>query len=156
MTNTSLVTGFYKLSVDERIRHVQEFSQLSPEEVSMLKQPSALPMDTVDRMVENVIGKFEMPLGVAANFFINGRDYFVPMAIEEPSVIAAASNAAKLSRSGGGIHAGNTGPVMIAQIQTVGLPDPFRAKMAILEHKEEIIAFAKSRIRCWWSSAVAP
>ena len=90
-------------------------------------------------MVENLIGIMEVPMGVAVNFLINGRDYLIPMAIEEPSVIAAASNAAKMAREGGGFTTSSTGPVMIGQIQAVGIDDPNGARLNILEKKEEII-----------------
>jgi hydroxymethylglutaryl-CoA reductase len=90
-------------------------------------------------MVENLIGVMEVPMGVAVNFMINGRDYLIPMAIEEPSVIAAASNAAKMAREGGGFTTSSTGPVMIGQIQVVGIADPNGARLNILEKKEELI-----------------
>lgn len=145
MKKTSQISGFYKLSIEERIQILKEFAGLEPEDVELLKRPGALPIERADKMVENVIGKIEIPLGVAANFLINGREYFVPMATEEPSVIAAASNAAKLTRSKNGITTSNTGPVMISQIQTVGVNDPFGAKMAILENRQEIIEQANNQ-----------
>ncbi|NPV44383.1 MAG: hydroxymethylglutaryl-CoA reductase, degradative [Firmicutes bacterium] len=145
MKKTSQISGFYKLSVEERIQILKEFAALETEDVELLKRPGALPIERADKMVENVIGKIEIPLGVASNFLINGREYFVPMATEEPSVIAAASNAAKLTRSKNGITTSNTGPVMISQIQTVGVNDPFGAKMAILENRQEIIEQANNQ-----------
>lgn len=145
MKKTSKISGFYKLTIEERIQIVKEFADLKPEEVELLKTPGALSIERADKMVENVIGKIEIPLGVASNFLINGKEYFVPMATEEPSVIAAASNAAKLTRSKNGITTSNTGPVMISQIQTVGVNDPFGAKMAILENRQEIIEQANNQ-----------
>lgn len=145
MPHTSQVPGFYKLSIEERINHVKELANLSTEDINTLLSQPSLPMELADKMIENVISKFELPMGVAANFLVNDKEYFIPMAIEEPSVVAAASNAAKLTRSGGGIKTSNTGPIMAAQIQTVGLEDPFRAKFAILEHKQEIMDFANSQ-----------
>jgi hydroxymethylglutaryl-CoA reductase len=142
---TSIISGFYKLSRKERIDILKDFAGLDEADVALLKSAEPLPMERAEKMVENVVGKMEIPLGLAANFLINGREYFIPMAIEEPSVIAAASHAAKLTISRGGITASNTGPVMIAQIQTVHVPDPFAARMAIYENKEEIIARANEQ-----------
>jgi len=96
-------------------------------------------------MIENVIGVFPIPLGVAVNFLINGRDYLIPMAIEEPSVVAAASYGAKMAREGGGIFTSSTEPIMIGQIQSVGIKDPYRAKMSILEAKDEILKKANEQ-----------
>ena len=96
-------------------------------------------------MIENVIGAIPVPLGVATNFLVNGKDYIVPMAIEEPSVVAAASNAAKMARKHGGFHTSNTGPVMIGQIQTVRIKDPFRARMDILAHRDELLKKANDQ-----------
>jgi hydroxymethylglutaryl-CoA reductase len=96
-------------------------------------------------MVENVIGTFELPLGVAGNFTVNGRDYLVPMAVEEPSVVAAASFMAKLAREGGGFEASSTGPLMRAQVQVIGITDPYGARLALLRARDEILAVANSR-----------
>ncbi|MCZ7391910.1 MAG: hydroxymethylglutaryl-CoA reductase, degradative [Candidatus Methanoperedens sp.] len=139
MTKTSKLSGFYKLSPKERLKVVSEFSSLTEEEASCISATGALSHDAADRMVENVIGVMEVPLGVAVNFLINGKDYLIPMAIEEPSVIAAAGNAAKMAREGGGFTTSSTGPVMIGQIQAVGIADPNFARVNILEKKDEII-----------------
>ncbi len=139
MAKTSKLSGFYKLSPEERLKVVSEFSGLTHEEEACISASGALSLDAADRMVENLIGLMEVPMGVAVNFLINGRDYLIPMAIEEPSVIAAASNAAKMAREGGGFRTSSTGPLMIGQIQAVGIADPNGAKMNILEKKEEII-----------------
>jgi hydroxymethylglutaryl-CoA reductase len=96
-------------------------------------------------MVENVIGTFELPLGVAGNFTVNGRDYLVPMAVEEPSVVAAASFMAKLAREGGGFEASSTGPLMRAQVQVIGITDPHGARLALLRARDQILAVANSR-----------
>ncbi|HWR26777.1 MAG TPA: hydroxymethylglutaryl-CoA reductase, degradative [candidate division Zixibacteria bacterium] len=139
MTKTSKISGFYKLSPEERLKLVSEFSGLAEEEASCISATGALSLDAADRMVENLIGVMEVPMGVAVNFLINGKDYLIPMAIEEPSVIAAASNAAKMARESGGFTTSSTGPVMIGQIQAVGIPDPAGARMSILEKRDEII-----------------
>ncbi|MCX9014328.1 MAG: hydroxymethylglutaryl-CoA reductase, degradative [Candidatus Methanoperedens sp.] len=139
MTKTSKISGFYKLSPADRLKSVSEFSGLTTEEVSDISTTGALDIDAADRMVENVIGVMEVPMGVAVNFLVNGKDYLIPMATEEPSVIAAASNSAKMARDAGGFTTSNTGPVMIGQIQAVGIADPHGARMTILENKDEII-----------------
>ena len=139
MVKTSKISGFYKQSPEERLKIVSEFSGLTEEEASCIGATGALSLDSADRMVENLIGVMEVPMGVAVNFLINGRDYLIPMAIEEPSVIAAASNSAKMAREGGGFATSSTGPVMIGQIQAVGIKDPNGARLNILEKKEEII-----------------
>jgi len=145
MRRTSAFTGFYKLSVEERLQIVRQFANLTDEEESTLKKSSALPIDIADRMIENVVGVFPVPLGVAVNFLINRRDYLIPMAIEEPSVVAAASYAAKMVRDGGGFHTSTTMPIMIGQIQTVGVKDPYRARMAIYSNKEDILKKANEQ-----------
>lgn len=136
---TSAISGFYKMSIDERLKFVKEFAGLTDEEVNMLRGSGSLSLDLADRMIENVIGIFPMPMGVAVNFLVNGRDYLVPMVIEEPSVVAAASYGAKMTRSSGGIYASSTEPIMIGQIQTVGVKNPHRARMAILDAREKIL-----------------
>jgi len=142
---TSRIPGFYKLSVDERLERVKEFAGLTDEEVELLRRTGALEIEQANRMVENVVGTTELPLGIATNFLINGRDYLVPMAIEEPSVIAAASNAAKMARERGGFQAESTDPIMIGQIQLLGVRDPYKAEEAILSNKEEIIKIANEQ-----------
>jgi hydroxymethylglutaryl-CoA reductase len=145
MGKTSELSGFYKLPVADRVRLVKEFAGLNDEEASLLQKPGALGLDVANRMVENLVGVMPVPLGVGVNFLINGRDFVVPMAIEEPSVIAAASNAAKMSRAKGGFHATSTDPIMIGQIQTTGVQDSHRARFEILAHKAEILKQANEQ-----------
>jgi len=140
-----MISGFYKLSPKERLAVVKELADLTDEEVTLLQQTGSLPLELADRMIENVVGAFPVPLGIAVNFLINGRDYLIPMAIEEPSVVAAASNAAKMARDGGGFHTSSTGPIMIGQIQAVGIKDPHAARMRILDAKEEILKKANDQ-----------
>lgn len=105
----------------------------------------ALPLATANGMIENVIGTFELPLGVATNFTVNGRDYLVPMAVEEPSVVAAASYMAKIVRACGGFAASTTDPVMRAQVQVLGISDPAAARERLLAAANDLIALANSR-----------
>ena len=145
MSKNSEFSGFYKLPVAERVNLIKGFAGLSDEEAKLLQRPSALDLDVANRMVENLVGIMPVPLGVAVNFLINGREVVVPMAIEEPSVIAAASNAAKMARAKGGFHATSTDPIMIGQIQVVGVQDAHRARFEILARKEEILKKANDQ-----------
>jgi len=142
---TSQLPGFYKLSPKERVQLVKEFAGLTGEEVNLLQSTGSLDMDLANRMIENVVGAFPVPLGVAVNFLINKRDYLIPMAIEEPSVVAAASYAAKMVREGGGFITNSTASIMIGQIQAVRIKDPHGAKMAIYAAKEEILKKANEQ-----------
>lgn len=144
MTRTSSVSGFYKLSPKRRLEIVKEFAGLSEEEFELLQRGNSLSLKVADRMIENVIGTFPLPLGIAVNFLVNDRDYLVPMAIEEPSVVAAASYAAKMVRVGGGFHTSSTPPIMIGQIQVVKLKDPEKARKLVLEAKNRIMEKANS------------
>jgi hydroxymethylglutaryl-CoA reductase len=139
MERTSKISGFYKLPPQERLGIVKQFAGLSDEDAASIGAVGALKYDQLDRMVENVIGSMPVPLGIAVNFFINGKDYLVPMAIEEPSVIAAASNAAKMAREKGGFTTSSTGPVMRGLIQVTGIKDPYSARFAVLSDKQNII-----------------
>jgi len=145
MKKTSQVSGFYKLSPKERMKYVKDFADLTDEEVKILQSTGSLELELADRMIENVVGTFPLPLGIAMNFLINGRDYLIPMAIEEPSVVAAATYAAKMARKKGGFFTSSTDPVMIGQIQAVDIRDPFAAKMKILAAKKEILQKANEQ-----------
>ena len=145
MGKSSQISGFYKLNPKERVQLVKEFADLTDEEVRLLQSTGSLDLDLANRMIENVVGAFPVPLGIAVNFLINKRDYLIPMAIEEPSVIAAASNAARMTRDGGGFFTSSTDPIMIGQIQTVRIKDPDGAKMAILAAKDEILKKANEQ-----------
>lgn len=139
MKKTSQISGFYKLAPEERIKYVKDFADLTEKEIDILQSTGALEMELADRMIENVVGTFPLPLGIAMNFHINGKDYMIPMAIEEPSVVAAATYAAKMALKSGGFFTSSTDPVMIGQIQAVDIKDPFAAKMKILAAKKEIL-----------------
>lgn len=112
---------------------------------ALLSGSDVLPLHVANGMIENVVGKFELPLGVATNFVVNGREYLVPMAVEEPSVVAAASYMAKLVAANGGFHARADRPIMRAQIQVIGLGDPFGARQRLFEAREALIEKANSR-----------
>jgi len=142
---TSYISGFYKLSIEERVEKLKEFADLTDEEIALLKKFGALDIEIADRMIENVVGTMPLPLGIATNFIINGEEYLVPMAVEETSVVAAASNAAKMCRSKGGLFAYATEPIMIGQIQLVNVKDPYGAKVAIYGEKEKILEIANEQ-----------
>ncbi len=141
----SSISGFYKLSPKERLQLLKKLVGLSDDEVALLQNTGSLPLDLADNMIENVVGVMPMPLGIAVNFLINKRDYLVPMAIEEPSVVAAASNAAKMARDGGGFYTSSTLPIMIGQIQAVNVKDPYAARMRVIQSKEEILKKANEQ-----------
>jgi len=132
-----VLTSIYKKEV-ARVR------QISPEQASALEGNASLPMATADGMIENVIGRFELPLGIATNFEINHRDYLIPMAVEEPSVVAAASFMAKLVKQNGGFTTSSTAPVMRGQIQLLEVGDLDAAKASLLTAQDEIIALANT------------
>ncbi len=142
---TSKISGFYKLSPAERLEIVKDFADLTEEEVNAIKHTGGMKIDQVDLMIENVAGTFDVPLGIATNFLINGKDYLIPMAIEEPSVVAAASNSAKMARAKGGFETSSTEPVMIGQIQLADIKDTKKAMEDILSKKGEIIELANQQ-----------
>ncbi len=139
---TSRIEGFYKLPLEERLRVVAEFAGLADEEVKTLLNFGNLPREVAERMIENVIGGMTYPFAVAVNFLINGRDYIVPMVIEEASVVAAASNAARMLRYGKGIIAEAGPQEMIGQVHLVNVTAPQAKAAKILEHKQEILEHA--------------
>jgi hydroxymethylglutaryl-CoA reductase len=145
MKKSSSGSGFYKLTPKERLRFVKNSAGLTDEECSLLQDTGSLSLDLADRMIENVVGVIPIPLGIGVNFLINKRDYLIPMAIEEPSVVAAASYAAKMTRDGGGFHTSSTLPIMIGQIQAVDIKDPNAAKLRIIQAKEEILKKANDQ-----------
>jgi hydroxymethylglutaryl-CoA reductase len=145
MNKSSSIQGFYKHSLKERLQFVKGFADLTNEEVALLQNTGSLPLDLADRMIENVVGAIPIPLGIGVNFLINRHDYLIPMAIEEPSVVAAASYAAKMVRDGGGFFTNSTPPIMIGQIQVVGVKDPYAARIRVIQAKEEIIKKANDQ-----------
>lgn len=144
MSNTR-VPGFYRLSTKERFDIVTEGRNLTDDQLKYLSGELPLSMDLADSMIENVIGQIGIPLGIATNFKINGKDMFIPMATEEPSVVAAASNAAKATYEHGGFFTSMSGTIMRGQIQVLNVADPYAARAKIFEHKEEILAYCNEK-----------
>ncbi|MEM7819509.1 MAG: hydroxymethylglutaryl-CoA reductase, degradative [Candidatus Aenigmatarchaeota archaeon] len=140
------ISGFHELNMNERLNIVKKFAKLTDKEIKLLKSGSCL-NKLADKMIENVIGTIQLPIGIATNFLINGRDYLIPMAIEESSVVAAASHSAKLARPGGGFYASSDEPLMIGQIQIVGVKesDFEKIKKIILKNKNKIIEIANNK-----------
>lgn len=145
MAKSSNISGFYKLSIPERLKIIKEQADLSDDDVNVLSKTGALSLEQADRMIENVVGTTEYPIGIGCNFMIDGKDYLVPMALEEPSVVAAASNMAKVARAKGGFFTSATEPVMIGQIQVTDVADPYFAMQAILSRKSDIIELANKQ-----------
>lgn len=147
MITDSTLPGFRGLPPDERLARIAAKAGLTDGERDRIATGNALPLQIANGMIENVIGKFELPYAVAGYFQVNGRDVLVPMVVEEPSVVAAASFMAKLARASGGFQTSSTGPLMRAQIQILGLRDPHGARLAILQQRQAIVDMANSRDR---------
>lgn len=138
MDKSSRLSGFYQLDQQARLEKIQAFCGLDEQTVRAIEQSSALPFDLLDRLVENAIGGFTVPVGLATNMIVDGRDVIVPMATEESSVIAAVGNTAKQCRDTGGFFTSISATDMIAQVQLVQVCDPWAAKLKVLEHRDEI------------------
>jgi len=138
----SVFEGFYKKSPAERLDVLAKHAGLSPQEKALLAKSGALELDAANRMIENVFSTHALPLGLATNFLVNGKEYVVPFALEEPSVVAAASYAAKLARSKGGFTASADDSIMIGQLQLVKLPDAAKALKELLKEKDKLVAQA--------------
>ncbi len=138
---SSRLPGFYKLPIAERLKMVADWAGLDETEQAVLTG-RGLQAGQANMMIENVLGTFELPLGIACNFLINGRDYIIPMAVEEPSVLAGVSYAAKLIRAGGGFQTEASDPVMIGQIQVLDVPDMDAAIAAIAANKQKLMDLA--------------
>lgn len=136
---TSRLPGFYNLSLEERRAALSSLARLEADELAALSGEGGLSAEQADHMIENVVGLYALPLGVATNFVVNGRDVLVPMAIEEPSVVAGASFMARLARAGGGFIAQADPPEMIGQLQVLEVPDLEAARRALLEQKERLL-----------------
>ncbi len=140
----SRIPGFYRLDVEARHAELKTRFGLSDEDLAVLADGAALTTERADKMVENCVGVFGLPVGLGLNFQINGRDYAVPMVVEEPSVVAAVSNMARLVRDHGGFSADADESVMISQVQVVGAPDPDSAEQALWAARARILARANA------------
>jgi hydroxymethylglutaryl-CoA reductase len=142
---TSKISGFYTKTHKERLSIIKEFANLDDKEISLLKNFNSLHFESANRMIENVVSVMPIPLGVATNFLINNADYLVPMALEEPSVIAAASKGAKLARFAGGFIASSSEPIMIGQIQLTNVKNIKKAISQIEQNKTYLIEHANKQ-----------
>jgi len=142
MSRSSRLSGFYQKNIAERAALVAAWANLSAADVNLLRE--GLSVEQADGMSENVIGRYALPLGIGANFTVNGVDYLVPMVTEEPSVVAAVSFAARLARTCGGFATGSTEPVMVAQVQLLDMPDLEAAEASILAARAELLALANT------------
>ncbi|MFE9244139.1 hydroxymethylglutaryl-CoA reductase, degradative [Nocardiopsis sp. NPDC006938] len=144
MVHTSRLSGLRSLTVAERRTRLASAAGLDETVFDALDQ-HGLSVAAADHMIENAVGVMGVPVGVATNFTVNGHDVLVPMATEEPSVVAAASNAARIARVRGGFHTSSTGPVMQAQVQVVDVTDPESARLRVLEARDELVALANAQ-----------
>ncbi|MGD8831941.1 MAG: hydroxymethylglutaryl-CoA reductase, degradative, partial [Pseudomonadales bacterium] len=141
----SRIPNFFKMTVAERISALRERGLLGEQDVRALATADhTLRLPVADKMIENVVGVFGLPMGLGLNFLINGRDYVIPLVVEEPSIVAGLSGAARMARLGGGFSASSTEPILIGQVQTVNVDDPEQARERLLEQREEILALANS------------
>jgi hydroxymethylglutaryl-CoA reductase len=141
----SRIPHFYKMTVNERVRTVRDRGLVCLEDYQTLQSGRhTLSVQLADKMIENVIGVMGLPVGLGLNFLINGKDYVVPLVVEEPSIVAALSSAAKLARLAGGFKVESQDPLLIGQVQIVDVPNPARAKAALLQRKSEILNLANS------------
>jgi hydroxymethylglutaryl-CoA reductase len=137
---------FYEMNLAQRLNHLKALTNISQHDIEILRNPTSFTFVNANRMVENAIGVFSLPLGIATNFVINKKKYLVPMAIEEPSVIAAASKAAKIAKNNGGFIAECNKSLMIGQVQIVSLTISLNtARMRLNTHKKEILRIANSK-----------
>ena len=141
---TSRLSGFYKLDQQQRLKVLQTFANLEESTLSHLANTGNTHFELVDRLVENAVGVMNVPLGIATNLRVDGRDVLVPMATEESSVIAAVGNAARQCRDSGGIFTSFSGSLMIAQVQLVNVSDPWAARARLLEQREQIAAICNA------------
>src|SRR5579872_1177226 len=139
MARTSRFPGFYNITLQERRALVSEATAASLQDIERALEAGGLDAETADKFVENVLGTYSLPYGVALNVRVNGHDYVVPMVIEEPSVVAAASNAAKMVRAGGGFQGEVDAPLMTCQVQLIEVADTARSAEALAAHKAEIL-----------------
>ncbi|QCI68780.1 hydroxymethylglutaryl-CoA reductase, degradative [Phreatobacter stygius] len=142
---SSRLENYRNLSPADRLAGLVEAAELSQADLALLASPGALPVERANGMIENVVGTFELPFGIATNFTVNGRDYLIPMVVEEPSVVAAASYMARIVRPHGGFETSSSAPMMRAQVQVIGLTDPHGARLRLLGARDRIIEAANAR-----------
>jgi hydroxymethylglutaryl-CoA reductase len=143
---TSRLPAFYKITVPERRAAVADATGVTPDDMAGCLAAGGLDCEVADKFVENVLGTYALPYGVALNVRVNGTDYVVPMVVEEPSVVAAASSAAKMIRAGGGFTAEHDAPIMISQIQLYDVPDDARAAAAIVDAQASLLEQASRAV----------
>ena len=132
--------GFYRLSIGERLKRVYEQGWIGQDDLNSLREGQhILPIDRADKMIENVVGVMGLPMGLGLNFRVNQKDYLVPLVVEEPSIIAALSSAAKTFLASGGMHSALEESLLIGQIQVVNPPDAEQARNQILFHRDELL-----------------
>ncbi len=141
----SEISGFYKLSMKERRELLSKLIKFNENDISLLENLGYFTESQIDTIIENVVGSYQLPIGIACNFKVNNKDYLIPMVIEEPSVVAAASNAAKIARKHGGFQSEDVKSVMISQIQITQLQDINVAKKEIMDHKDQILKMANEQ-----------
>ncbi|MBY8981663.1 MAG: hydroxymethylglutaryl-CoA reductase, degradative [Candidatus Lokiarchaeota archaeon] len=141
----SAISGFYKLKVEERQQIIAKQLELNEDDLNLLKNYGYFKPEQLDTMIENVIGSYQLPFGIACNFKINSKDFLIPMVIEEPSVVAAASNAARIARKHGGFQSDKVKSIMISQIQITNLTNIDIAEKEILANKQKIIEYANEQ-----------
>ena len=139
------ISGFYKLTMEERHKLLSTLLNLNPGDLDILKELGYFTPNQIDTLIENVVGSYQLPFGLAFNFKINERDYIIPMVIEEPSVVAAASNAAKMARKHGGFHSEEVKSVMISQIQITQLKDIKETKEILEKNKKALLNIANDQ-----------
>ena len=141
--NDSRIADFYRLSHANRVRALADRSMISTADAeALLKDECLLTVDAADKMIENVIGVFGLPLAIAPNFLVNGKDYIVPMVVEEPSIVAGVSGAAKLFRESGGFTVTSTDPVLIGQILIIDIDEPDTVMQTLQGHNERLLSLA--------------
>lgn len=145
MPTSSRISGFKDLSIAQRRGRVGEHAGLGREDLEVWDPALGLGLDQADHMVENVVGVLGVPVGIATNFIVNGREVLVPMATEEPSVVAAASNLARMTRQHGGFVTSSTAPIMQAQVQLLDVADPAAARLRLLEARTELMELADAQ-----------
>jgi hydroxymethylglutaryl-CoA reductase len=141
----SRIEKFRNLSCSARLSQAVAAAGLTDADGALLAQPGALPLNLANGMIENVIGTFELPLGIATNFTVNDKDYLIPMVVEEPSVVAAASYMARIARGSGGFRTSSDRPIMRAQVQLLGVGDPEGARHKLLAARDEIVTAANAK-----------